>query len=194
LNLHFSLKEYENLVNFPPSPILDRDAIDLPYFQKGVVVFDRDGTLIEDAGQHNDPNKLVFLPGARETINLLNSLDYGVAVASNQSGLESEKFSLSDLNTFNEELKRQIASDCPAIIHLMVFCPHLVISECSCRKPKPGLFHAIEASGLGRVILFVGNSESDELAAKFFNIEYIDVNTNEFPGRIMEWAKSNELR
>jgi D-glycero-D-manno-heptose 1,7-bisphosphate phosphatase len=181
-------------VNFPPTPILDRDPTDLPYFQKGVVVFDRDDTLIEDAGQHADPNKLVFLPGARETINLLNTLDYGVAVASNQSGLESEKFSLSDLNTFSEELKRQIASEYPAVIHLMVFCPHLAISECLCRKPKTGLLHTIEASGLGKVILFVGNSESDELAAKLFKVEYIDVNTNEFPSRIMEWAKGNELR
>ena len=181
-------------MNFPPKPILDRDALDLPYFQKGVVVFDRDGTLVEDAGQHNDPNKLVFLPGAIEAIILMNSLGYGVAVASNQSGLESEKYSLSELNTFNEELKRQIASDQGAVIHLMAFCPHLAISECMCRKPKPGLIHAIEESGLGRVILFIGNSESDELAAKSLNVEYIDVNTNELPAGIIEWVKSNEPR
>ena len=181
-------------MNFPPKPILDRNPIDLPYFQKGVVVFDRDGTLVEDAGQHNDPNKLIFLPGAIEAIILMNSLGYGVAVASNQSGLEAEKYSLSDLNSFNEELMRQIASDHDAVIHIMAFCPHLATSECMCRKPKPGLFHAIEESGLGNVILFVGNSESDELAAKHLNVEYIDVNTNELPTGIIEWAKSHGPR
>ena len=181
-------------MNFPPGPILDRGTSGLPYFQKGVVVFDRDDTLVEDAGQHNDPNKLVFLPGAIETIILLNSLEYGVAVASNQSGLESEKFSLSDLNRFNQELRRQVANEYPAVIHLIVSCPHLAISECLCRKPKPGLLHAIEASGLGKVVLFVGNSDSDERAAKFFDVEYIDINTNTLPARIMEWAKINEVR
>jgi D-glycero-D-manno-heptose 1,7-bisphosphate phosphatase len=176
-------------VKFALEPILDRDVSDLPNFPKGVVVFDRDGTLVEDAGQHNDPNRLVFRPGVIETITLLNTLGYGIAVASNQSGLESEKFTLSILANFNEEMKRQVSKNCAAKIHLIALCPHLPISNCDCRKPKPGLLNAIEEAGLGKVKLFVGNTDSDQYAAALYNIEYMDVNSHNFTTDILDWAK-----
>jgi D-glycero-D-manno-heptose 1,7-bisphosphate phosphatase len=178
-------------VKFPPGPILDRDVVDLPNYPKGVIAFDRDGTLVEDAGQHNDLNRLVFLPGAIETISLLSSLGFGIAVATNQAGLESEKFTLSSLQIFNKELKRLVSQVGNAEIDLFVVCPHLATSECDCRKPKPGLLNAIEASGLGIVELFVGNSESDKLAAIHHNVEYMDVNSEDFTLNIEEWVKNN---
>ena len=178
-------------MKFPPGPILDRKVADLPNYPKGVVAFDRDGTLVEDAGQHNDLDRLVFLPRAIEAVSLLSSSGFGIAIASNQAGLESEKFTLSSLERFNVELKRKVSQVGNAEIDLIVICPHLATSECNCRKPKPGLFNAIEASGLGTIRLFVGNSESDKYAAIHHNVEYIDVNSKDFISNIEEWIKNN---
>ena len=84
-------------MKFPAGPILDPETGNLPHFDKGVIVFDRDGTLVEDAGQHNDPARLVFCAGAVEAIAHVKALGFGVAIASNQAGLETEKFSLAQL-------------------------------------------------------------------------------------------------
>ncbi len=175
-------------MKFPPGPILDRSTRDLSTFSKGVVVFDRDGTLIEDAGQHNEPEKLVFLPGVIEALKVLNSLNYGIAVASNQSGLESEKFSLEELTRFNDSLKDALSLNGAGEIHLIAICPHLGTSNCSCRKPKPGLLQEIENSGIGEVCLFVGNSDSDRQAAAAHGVEYVDVNSQNILEEVLNWS------
>ena len=173
---------------FPPGPILDRSTLDLPKFSKGVVVFDRDGTLIEDAGQHNDPKRLVFLPGAIESITILNTLNIGVAIATNQAGLESEKFSLDELFEFNGSLKDSLHSNGAGEIHLIAICPHLDSSNCNCRKPKPGLLQEIESSGIGEIRLFVGNSDSDRQAAASHGVEYVDVNSQNILEEVLNWS------
>jgi histidinol-phosphate phosphatase family protein len=175
-------------VKFPPGPILDRETRNLSTFSKGVVVFDRDGTLIEDAGQHNNPEGLVFLPGVIEALKVLNSLNYGIAVASNQSGLESEKFSLEKLMRFNDSLKEALSLNGAGEIHLIAICPHLGTSNCTCRKPKPGLLQEIEKSGIGEICLFVGNSDSDRQAADSHCIEYLDVNSQSILSGILNWS------
>lgn len=174
-------------MKFPPGPILDRDVTDLPNFPKGVVVFDRDGTLIEDAGQHNDPSRLVFLPGAIDAVGLLNSLNYGVAIASNQAGLESDKFSIRELNKFNDALKFEFSRNATASINLIAVCPHLATSNCNCRKPEIGLFQAIEDSGLGEIKLFVGDSRTDALAAASFNIDYLHADDQDLLVCVQNW-------
>lgn len=175
-------------MKFPLGPILDRATHKLPTYSKGVIVFDRDGTLIEDAGQHNDPERLVFLPGVIEALKLLNSLNYGIAVASNQSGLESEKFSLEELMRFNDSLKDALSSHGAGEIQLIAICPHLGTSNCSCRKPKPGLLREIENSGIGEIRLFVGNSDSDRQAADSHCIDYLDVSSQNILDGILIWS------
>jgi D-glycero-D-manno-heptose 1,7-bisphosphate phosphatase len=177
-------------VKYPPGPILDRDISNLPFFSKGVVVFDRDGTLVEDAGQHNDTKRLKFLPGAIEAIKFVISRGFGIAIASNQSGLESEKFTLQELNEFNNALKLEISQKCGGGINLLVTCPHLAISECNCRKPKLGLMEAIGKADLGEIRLFVGDSESDRLTAEALSIDFIDVQSGRIFEQIKFWSTS----
>jgi HAD superfamily hydrolase (TIGR01662 family) len=177
-------------VKFPPGPILDPATAELPHFPQGVVVFDRDGTLVEDAGQHNDPARLVFREGATDAIALVKGLGFGVAIASNQAGLETEKFSLDQLMAFNAELKSQLAV--AGGIDLIAICPHLESSDCECRKPKTGLFEAIEGSGLGSPIVFVGDTQSDQVAAQASKIEYLDVAHSNIFKVVQDWSRSHE--
>jgi D-glycero-D-manno-heptose 1,7-bisphosphate phosphatase len=175
-------------LKYPLEPLYDRDLSEVSHFSKGVVVFDRDGTLIEDAGQHNDVKQVKFISATISVMGLLNSQNFGIAVASNQAGLESEKFSLLELQNFNSEMNRQIKSTIGSEIHLIAVCPHLSASNCDCRKPKPGLLKAINESGLGQVRLFVGNSDSDREAAEQYCIDYMDVNSKDFSTRMADWA------
>lgn len=174
-------------LKYPLEPMYDRDISTLRYFPKGVVVFDRDGTLIKDAGQHNSKELLRFLPGAAEAIKFLSHNGYGVAIASNQAGLESEKFSINDLFDFNNSLRSSLRDHSNTDIDLIVVCPHLASSNCDCRKPKVGLLKAIESAGLGELRLFIGDSESDRIAAKQFGLEYLQAEGNSLVASVKVW-------
>ena len=180
----------QHTVKFPPGPILDPATVNLLQFPKGVVVFDRDGTLVEDAGQHNDPARLVLREGAIDAIALVRILGFGVAIASNQAGLETEKFSLEQLMAFNAEMKSQLAV--AGGIDVIAVCPHHESSQCECRKPKTGLLEAIEGSGVGVPVVFVGDTESDQMAAQASKIEYLDVAHSNIFEVVQDWSRSHE--
>ena len=179
-------------MKFPPGPILDPATAKLPHFPQGVVVFDRDGTLIQDAGQHNDVSQLTFREGARDAIALVKKMGCGVAIASNQAGLETDKFSLAQLMAFNAELQSQVRAKLSSGIDVIAVCPHHESSDCECRKPKTGLFEAIERSGLGSPIVFVGDTESDRLAAIASKIHYLDVANSNIFEVVQDWSRSYE--
>jgi len=180
----------QQTVKFPPGAIMDPAAVGLLRYPKGVVVFDRDGTLVEDAGQHNDPARLVLREGAIDAIRLVKGLGFGVAIASNQAGLETEKFSLEQLMAFNAELRSQLAV--AGGIDVIAVCPHHESSHCECRKPKTGLFEAIEGSGVGVPVVFVGDTESDRIAAQASKIEYLDVAHSNIFEAVQDWSRSHE--
>jgi D-glycero-D-manno-heptose 1,7-bisphosphate phosphatase len=175
------------LQKYPVYPLLDRDSSCVEYFPKGVVVFDRDDTLIEDAGQHNEIDCIKFLPGVVDAIKILSDLDYGLAVATNQAGLESGIFSLDKLNEFNNALRVHLKEQIGVEVDLFAVCPHLASTNCNCRKPRIGLLQAIEDSGLGRIKLFVGNSESDRMAAVNFKVDFIHTDGTNLARRIKDW-------
>ena len=170
--------------------ILDRELLVLRNFTQGVIVFDRDDTIVEDAGQHNNPSKIFILPNALKALKLLKSLDYGIAIASNQSGLESGKFELLDLERFNRELKRILLTQHGIQIDLIAICPHVAASNCRCRKPRTGLLQAIDQAGIGTLKLFVGNSQSDKNSAEIYGIGYLDVNSDNFFSDLLEWTRN----
>ena len=180
-------------VNYPLKPLYDRDISKLKQFPKGVIVFDRDGTLVDDAGQHNDPNRLSLRSGAVEGVFLLKAMGFGVAIASNQAGLETEKFTLANLKDFNEALKEKFMDGNLEGIDLILTCPHQESTNCDCRKPKNGLLEAIRESGLGEPILFLGDAETDRLAAIASSIEFRNVATSEILEQIKNWVRTNEF-
>lgn len=176
----------------PTEIVLDYDAFSMETFNLGLVVFDRDDTLVKDAGQHNNPSQLAVIEDVIPILRTASEIGFGIAVASNQSGIESGKFSVSQLNEFNRLLKVTVLDLCSAKISVIASCPHTPSSLCECRKPKTGLFEAIEGLSIGRINIFVGNSHSDQLAAANFGIPYIDINLKSSKDAFMDWARSYE--
>jgi histidinol-phosphate phosphatase family protein len=175
-------------VMFPLEPLIDRDLADVKNFPAGVIVFDRDGTLVRDAGQHNQKELLKLLPGVPEGLKFFSDMGFGIAVASNQAGLESEKFTAETLHDFNLSMRRMLQELVDIDIDLIVICPHLAATNCDCRKPKIGLLKAIEDSGLGKVKLFVGDSVTDEGAAKNFGVEFLQTNGGDLLNLTKQWV------
>lgn len=107
------------------------------------IILDRDGVINQDSEDFiKSPQEWVPIPGSIEAIAKLKEAGFTVIVATNQSGIGRQLFSLEDLNNIHQKMNREII-EAGGIIDKIFFCPHLPENNCQCRKPKPGLFDQI---------------------------------------------------
>ncbi len=99
-----------------------------------VVLFDRDGTLIEDVPYNGDPRLVRPMPGAREGLARLRSAGIRTGVVSNQSGIARGLIGTSDVLAVHRRMDELLGP-----FDVLRFCPHADDAGCRCRKPAPGL-------------------------------------------------------
>jgi histidinol-phosphate phosphatase family protein len=109
-------------------------ALAAPTASGAAVLFDRDGTLIQDVPYNGDPNKVAPVPGAAEALDRLRSAGIPTAVITNQSGVARGLISDDDVTAVNERVEELLGPLGPWFI-----CNHAPDSACDCRKPLPGL-------------------------------------------------------
>lgn len=111
------------------------------------VFLDRDGTLIEDSGYIDDPDKVRLLPGAAEAIRRFHAAGFRVVVASNQSGVARGFFTEKTLIAVHERME-ELLKRAGAPLDAAYYCPFLDGAEATVdayrkdspmRKPKPGM-------------------------------------------------------
>ncbi len=129
---------------------------------------DRDGTLIFDPGYLADPEKVVLLEGAAESVALLRRAGYLPIIISNQSGVARGMYDESAVAAVNKRLCELLVAAHPlALIDAIYYCPHGPDDDCPCRKPRPGLFlRAAEEKGIDLpASLSIGDNPRDVEAA-----------------------------
>ena len=144
--------------------------------KKPAVFLDRDGTIIEEIGFIDDPNKVVPISNAVEAVKRLNDAGYSVIVISNQSGVARGYFSEDTVRAVNGKVAEIFNND-SAKIEKFYYCPHYAHGivpkysiECNCRKPATGLVEkAIEELNV-EPKLVIGDRESDIKLAKNLGI------------------------
>ncbi|MDT0442478.1 D-glycero-alpha-D-manno-heptose-1,7-bisphosphate 7-phosphatase [Streptomyces johnsoniae] len=127
------------------------------------VLFDRDGTLIEDVPYNADPALVRPLPRARAALDLLRAHGIGAGVVSNQSGAARGCFDRAGV-----EAVRRRTEELLGPFAVWAVCPHAPGQGCRCRKPEPGLVHAACAR-LGVAphrVAVIGDIGSDMAAAR----------------------------
>jgi HAD superfamily hydrolase (TIGR01662 family) len=126
------------------------------------VLFDRDGTLIEDVPYLADPGGVRPMPGVRRTLNQLRRQGVAVGVVSNQSGIARGLINSEELARVNARVESLLGP-----FDTWQVCPHAPDAHCSCRKPEPGMVTAA-ARELGLApneCLLIGDIGSDVDAA-----------------------------
>lgn len=98
------------------------------------ILFDRDGTLIEDRPPNNDADAAKLMPKAAGAVALAREWGCRVGVVSNQPALAVEGFDLTGFRAVNTFITRQVGA-----IDAWFICPHAEGAKCDCRKPRPGL-------------------------------------------------------
>lgn len=102
----------------------------------GLVLLDRDGTLIPDAGF--DPGQVALLPGVAEALRDLQSAGFLLCLVSNQQGIGLGYFGYRDFVDGNRKLLAALGAE-GVLVAKIYFCPHSVGESCQCRKPAPGM-------------------------------------------------------
>ncbi len=106
--------------------------------RKGLLVVDRDGTLIAERHYLADPRDVELLPGVVEGLRAFANHGYDLAIVTNQSGIGRGYFDETTLTAIHDELRRQLGL-AGITIQGIWFCPHRPDEGCACRKPAPQL-------------------------------------------------------
>ena len=109
------------------------------------VFLDRDGTLIEEVGYLDRPERVALYPYAAAAIRALNRAGIRVVMVTNQSGVARGFFSEAVVHDVHAHIARLLARG-GARIDAYYYCPHHPdgrVTEyavhCECRKPGRGL-------------------------------------------------------
>jgi histidinol-phosphate phosphatase family protein len=128
-----------------------------------LVLFDRDGTLVEDVPYNGDPERVRPVPSAAPALARLRAAGVRVGMVTNQSAVGTGRITLDQL----EAVQSRVCADLGPFDVVRV-CPHAPDAGCDCRKPQPGLVLSAcaDAGASPSRTVVVGDIETDLLAAR----------------------------
>ncbi len=132
------------------------------------VVLDRDGVINQDSADYiRSLADWRPLPGALQAIARLSDAGFGLAVATNQSGVGRGYLDPSTLEAIHTRLREQVAA-AGGRLAAIAWCPHTPDDHCACRKPRPGLLKQLmaECGFAAADALMVGDAARDIEAAR----------------------------
>ena len=119
------------------------------------VFLDRDGTLIEEVGYLDRPERVELYPWSTEAIQAFNRAGLRVIIVSNQSGVARGFFDHSVVDQVHAHIAGLLQAG-GAVIDAYYYCPHHpdgsireLAMKCACRKPGRGLVdQAVQEFGI----------------------------------------------
>ena len=105
-----------------------------------VVFLDRDGTLIVEPPdeQVDSLEKLEFVPGIVQGLQLLTAAKYELVIVTNQDNLGTDRYPQAAYDLVQGRMLKFFAGEGIHFSKIFI-CPHNVQEQCECRKPKIGL-------------------------------------------------------
>ncbi len=138
------------------------------------VLFDKDGTLIEDVPFNVDPARIRLVPGVEASLRRLGAAGFAAAVVTNQPGVARGYFTLRDLDAVRDRVAGLLVEQ-GVTLRGFYACPHFPMGSvaefaiaCDCRKPGGGLVRrALEELRLvAAETWMVGDSWADVAAGR----------------------------
>jgi D-glycero-D-manno-heptose 1,7-bisphosphate phosphatase len=109
------------------------------------VFLDRDGTIIEEVGYLDRPERVEFFPWTIDAIRVLNQAGLAVVLVTNQSGIARGFFTDAVVDEVHRKMESMLVAG-GAHIDAYYYCPHHpdgkvpgLATACDCRKPARGM-------------------------------------------------------
>ena len=160
-----------------------------------VIFLDRDGVINRSPGGTDyvtDWAEFRFLPKVKSAIKSLTDAGYKIFVVSNQSGVSKGIYSRQRLDEITRKMIKEL-DNAGGRISVVYYCIHRDEDNCSCRKPKPGLFkQAIKEHKIAKYVLrqnfFIGDSIRDIQAGQAAGCRtFLVFSGRETPGDKADW-------
>jgi rfaE bifunctional protein nucleotidyltransferase chain/domain len=134
---------------------------------RGLVLLDRDGTLIRDVPFLGDPSRVELMPGVGEGLAALQGAGFALAIVTNQQGIGIGYLQTEQMIAVNQQIFRLLRLNSVQISRIL-YCPHTAADDCGCRKPKSGMIErAMREFGVSAGQTFmVGDSPWDAAAGR----------------------------
>ena len=132
-----------------------------------ILFLDRDGVINLEINYLHKVNEFVFIDGVFESLKYIQNLGFKLIIVSNQSGIGRGIYEYKDFEILNNWMIKTFETFGVEILDVFI-CPHSPSENCSCRKPKDGLFreafkkYTIEKESSW----MIGDSERDITAAR----------------------------
>jgi D-glycero-D-manno-heptose 1,7-bisphosphate phosphatase len=160
--------------------------MDVVTTKRPAIFLDRDGVINRNRADHvKNWAEFEFLPGVLPALRRLAQLEWPVVVISNQAIVGRGLVSQHELDAINVHMITTVQS-VGGRIDRAFYCPHRPEDTCGCRKPRPGLLlQAAEEMKLDLAnSFFVGDAESDVMAAKAVGCRPVLVKTGRGAGQM----------
>jgi len=109
--------------------------------KKKIIFLDRDGVINKEVNYLHRIEDFVFIEGIFESMHHLKRLGYEFIVITNQSGIGRGLYKEYDYKKIDLWMKAVFKENNIDILY-SIHCPHAPEENCSCRKPKPGMFES----------------------------------------------------
>jgi rfaE bifunctional protein nucleotidyltransferase chain/domain len=146
---------------------------------RGLVLLDRDGTLIRNVPFLHDPEKVEVLLGVIDGLLKLQAAGLRLAIVTNQQGIGLGYYTVQDFIAVNQRLLHELGAR-GVRISKIYFCPHSLAEQCSCRKPATGMItRAMREFGAAPEQTFlIGDSDDDMRAGADAGCRTVRVDTS----------------
>jgi D-glycero-D-manno-heptose 1,7-bisphosphate phosphatase len=131
-------------------------------------MIDRDGVINEDSDEFvKSVEEWQPIRGSLEALAALHRAGWQVTVITNQSGVGRGLYDEEALAAIHRHMHERVRAAGGELAGVY-YCPHLPDAGCDCRKPRPGMFRALERE-LGVTVRgapYIGDRLSDVEAAE----------------------------
>ena len=142
----------------------------------GLLILDRDGTLIEHVPYLKDMTQVIFKEGVFGALSKIQKLGYKLAIVSNQSIIGRGLASRQEVDSVNSYIRNEFDKNNIEISSIKI-CPHTEMDKCLCRKPKTQLGEELinEYSPAVDKVFMVGDQLVDMEFAQNLGIQAINI-------------------
>jgi D-glycero-D-manno-heptose 1,7-bisphosphate phosphatase len=103
------------------------------------IFLDRDGVINVEKNYAYKIEEFEFISGVFDALKAFSALGYTLVIVTNQSGIARGYYTHEDFDRLTAWMVDQFA--CEGVKVAKVYCcPHGPDDNCTCRKPKPGMF------------------------------------------------------
>ena len=161
------------------------------YRKRKIALLDRDGTIIQKIHHLFHPGDVHII--AYDLLRYLQEHGYALIVITNQSVIGRGIARICWAREVNRTVAKKYREQ-EIYIDAVFMCPHVPEDHCNCRKPRPGLLHAVDETmtmDLYRSVL-IGDSESDVAAGRAYGIDTNILIPTDRPWHAMEKLEVHE--